>query len=168
MELNHNLAYQIVMRFFNAVFLQVLILILLSCSSKTGPTCCAPPNADIEFSIVDSGGKDRLNPDHPHSLTEQNLDLYHVKEEEKQRFDTGIKIHNSEETYFVSLVLSNFVDSGYTKTLLEFPNSTTDTLKMEPLNDEGRAVDKLWYNDELVYDVENPKLFEVTKPVTTD
>ncbi len=144
-------------------------IIIAGCSTNSNSydDCCAPPNADITFSIVDEQGQDRLNPDHDHSLSEQNIDPYYVDGEEKEP-GSAIEIFQSENTgiYVLQLFLSNYIgEDGKTTTLLEFPNGTVDTLKMEPLRDEGSATDKLWYDGKLVYDVDDPELFEITKSV---
>lgn len=158
-------------RFFNQFILLGFIIILLACSSKTGPVCCGPPNANVEISIVDSQGTDRLDPDHPHSLTEQSLDLYHVDETEKQRFSTGIAIYEGEDTFIMQLTLSNHVeDDGNTTTLIEFPGGTLDTVTMEPLNEDANVVKRLWYDGELAWenDLEYTMPIEITKPATSD
>lgn len=138
---------------------------LLACSPDGGRVCCGPPNANIEFSIVDAQGAERLDPSHPHALTEQNLALYHFEEGEKKRVSNGITIYEGEDMYVLRLMLSSYIDAGYTTTFIEFTDASTDTLKMKPLGGDGASVEKLWYNGELVFDVEDPGFFEITKAV---
>lgn len=158
-------------RFLNQFILLGFIIFLLACSSKTGPVCCGPPNANVEISIVDSQGADRLDPNHSHSVTEQSLDLYHVDETEKQRFSTGIAIYEGEDIFIMQLTLSNHVeDDGNTTTLIEFADGTVDTVTMEPLNEDANSARRLWHDGELVWenDSEYTMPIEIIKPVASD
>lgn len=159
-------------------FSLVVIAVLIGCSSETGPLCCAPPNANIEFSIVDTQGADRLDPDHNSSLSESNLDIYYLKDGEKEKvFDGNLdypknfKIYYSEGEGKFTMMLwpSNHIEEdGNTTTLIEFPDSTVDTVTMEPTNEDANSAVKIWYDDQLVWDrnSDNTMPIKITKPVS--
>ena len=142
----------------NIFHLVLSAFLLLSCSS-TGPDETFR-STDINFSFVDKNGNDLLRSSHSDKITEQNTDLYFLKNGKKQRaFDDNLdhpkhffisdeKISNR---YFMR-VFPNIIDGQETATTyIEFSDASKDTIKVQ-YKDEPTVVTKIWYNGELRWD----------------
>lgn len=158
----------------------VVFLISIACSNSTGGVADPPPHEDIGLSFVDEQGNDRLNPDHSSPFTENNLEIYYLKDGEKERVFNGnldypknfkLYISEGEENSRLQLALSNHVEGdGNTQTLIEFPDGTVDTVTMKPLNGYANSAERLWYDGKLVWEVDSDYTMpvEITKPVTSN
>lgn len=166
------------MRLFVYMFLiSSLVISLMSCSNSSSGTGAPPPHAEMLLSFVDEQGNDRLDPDHSIPLSESNLDIYYLKDGEKEKvFDGNLdypknfKIYYSEGEGKFTMMLwpSNHIEEdGNTTTLIEFPDATVDTVTMEPTNEDANSAVKIWYDDQLVWDrnSDNAMPIEITKPL---
>lgn len=151
-----------------------------ACSNSTGGVGDPSPHEEVLLSFVDEQGNDRLDPNHSSPFTESNLEIYYLKDGKKERVFEGnldypknfkLYISEGEEHSKMMLWISNHVEEdGHTKTLIEFPGGTTDTVTMEPLNEPANSARKLWYDGELVWMVDSDYTMpiEITKPVTAN
>jgi hypothetical protein len=82
-----------------------------------------------------------------------------------------IKYSEGEGKSKMMLWISNHVEEdGNTQTLIEFLDGTIDTVTMEPLNEYANSAERLWYDGELVWEVDSDYTMpvEITKPVTSN
>lgn len=155
-----------------------IVLSFISCSKSTGGIGDLEPNENVALSFVDEQGNDRLDPDHSSPLTESNLEIFYLKDGKKERVFDGnldypknfvIKYSEGEENSKMMLWISNYIEEdGNTKTLIEFPGGTVDTVTMEPLTKDANSAVKIWYDGELVWMVDSDYTMpvEITKPVS--
>ncbi len=63
----------------------LIVLLQFSCKEK----CCTVISADVSFSFINSKGEDLLNPAIAGALTEENVDIYVLKNGTKTRLYQG-------------------------------------------------------------------------------
>lgn len=155
-------------------------LILFSGCDTTSPPAAIPnPVVNVILLYSDDTGNDLLNPEHPDAWNENNIEIYALKNGEKERrFESrldrpkGIFIRYDEtvERYKLGIRLSVHISDGFTVTYVEFPNAQMDTLRIraKKKNNGVLRASKFWYNnvllfDENEYDYQDLGLYEILK-----
>lgn len=159
------------------------VCILIICVACSDPNrvcgCLHPTNIDIALSFEDQTGNDLLDPEHENAITEDNLDVFYRKDgsyaAKLNGNDSYEIIEREDENNFVHLQLSSDpFEDRYASILIDFPNTTSDTLDMQAKGPEDELYEtKMWYNGELIWsqgeDVgETGHYFEVVKTVNPD
>lgn len=168
---------------FTAAVLILLVssvfILFTGCDTTSPPAAIPSPVVNVSLLYTDEAGNDLLNPDRPVAWNVHNIEIYHLKNGEKEkRFDgnldrpKGIFIHynETEERYKLGIRLSEHISDGFTVTYVEFPNGQMDTLRIraEKKSNGVMRASKFWYNnvllfDENEYDYQDLGLYEILK-----
>lgn len=150
-------------------FITSFIFVFISCTAdSTGPDGLGQFGETFAIAFVDNAGQDLLDKETPNYWTEDDLNIYYLKDGEKELvFNGNLSMPKNFWIYdpdnyngvedsncHLELLLSSYLDEdGFSTTYIEFPGGEMDTLKLK-----GRLVpkagflgDKLWYNGELVW-----------------
>lgn len=145
------------------------ILGFISCTSdSTGPEGLGQHGVTFAIAFVDSTGQDLLDKETSNYWTEDDLDIYYLKDGEKELvFNANLDMPKNFWIYdpdnykgvedsncHMELLLSSYLDEdGYSTTYIEFPGGEMDTLRLKGrLTQAGFFGDTLWYNGEFMWE----------------
>lgn len=164
---------------FIILIISSILILIAGCNTTSPPAAIPNPIVNVSLLYSDETGTDLLNPDRQDAWNEHNIEIYHLKNGEKERrFDAyldrpkGIFIHydETEERYKLGIRLSEHISDGFTVTYVEFSNGQMDTLRIrvEKKNNGVLRASKFWYNnvllfDENEYDYQDLGLYEILK-----
>lgn len=157
---------------FLAVFLCACMGILSSCDDEQEDFV---RDVAIEMSISDVKGNDLLNPETTGAFRFEDIDLFYLKNGQKERvYDAYMDnpknffIFKSGSKYYMRLFPNEHIENGFATTYIQFNESETDTIQCEfakpPNKNSGYiSVFRVWYNGKIVWDGEGSRYFEVIK-----
>jgi hypothetical protein len=113
---------------------------------------------EVEFSLVDQNGNDLLDPEHPRHIKESDIKLTDFMEASFENPQTGVEVNftNEKPEGLFTLFLQPNSTNNYPEpiTVVEWGELRTDTLRSKyKRSDNGIFIEKLWVNDEIVFDV---------------
>lgn len=145
--------------------LLLFAFLFLSCTKETD--CCVNYDANITFSVKDLNSVDLLNPENQIAFKEELIKIYYVIDNVPVYQNSGEKkfsIIKRDDLDKYVLYLGVDIKKNLTTTLIKWNDSDTDTINCEISRTSNSAiVSKVWYNNELKYDGNGEKYFEVIK-----
>lgn len=152
----------------------ILSSILLASCNESEDTVIVDLYFDVSFKNQD--GEDLLNPSTTNSLTENDIKLYHLINNEsvyyfKSNLDApkGFKLLKATDnsTYYLRVFPDGQIENGESILYLEFRGTDLDTIKTyNTSTDSNKICTKIWYNENLVWDVATEsgvRYFEILK-----
>jgi hypothetical protein len=143
--------------------LLILALTIIISSCKESNITNDYVEYEVEFSLVDQNGDDLLDPEHPNHIKESDIKLTYFMEASFKNPETGAEVNFTDEKPEGLLTL--FLQPNYTNnyqepiTLVEWGDLKTDTLRAKhKRSDNGIFIEKLWINNEIVFDVFNQQI----------
>lgn len=120
---------------------------------------------------MDGLGNDLLNPSTVGSFNTGNVDLFYLNNGQKERVYNGnmdypenFFIFEANGQYYMRLFPSEYVIGNRSTSFIQFNQTDIDTLTCQLLKSESKAVcTQVWYNDQLVWDGNGPRYFEIRK-----
>ncbi|MGE4288289.1 MAG: hypothetical protein AB7E36_06340 [Salinivirgaceae bacterium] len=148
----------------------ILIMLLLGCDTEK-PSDMFNLDAGVSFYVVNENGNDLLDPENENAIGYNDITIYYLVDGEKQEFynpdldsPKGFSIFEPEglfTKYNIGLGLNTKGTEKITTTLIEWYNTEVDTIKAEIERGDNYAIStKIWFNDIVVWDVNNPELSE--------
>ncbi|WP_310990965.1 hypothetical protein [Aequorivita marina] len=136
--------------------LSALILLLTVVGCSTDDDCgCTIISLDVNIALTNAAGDDLLDPDNPNSYKESAIKVYHLINDEEQRSGVDDVLFQGEDGTYVYTTFVNYEgDAEYPITYIDWSETDRDTIKSEiyRTDNQTRAI-KIWYNDELMWDV---------------
>ncbi|MGM0586916.1 MAG: hypothetical protein ACQETE_00735 [Bacteroidota bacterium] len=144
-------------------YLLLLLIVTIGCAVDPGKSQPGD-NLDLAIMYQDMQNRDLLNPEHEQSLTEENITIYWLINDEKEKvyFENldepkmfSIDYNEDQKKYFIDIDLNYNFSNDYSVTYLQYPNAVVDTIKIKGgknANNGMRYFTKLWFNGELIWD----------------
>ncbi|MEM0519314.1 hypothetical protein [Aequorivita flava] len=140
-----------------AVFLVLYMAILIGCSKKDDTGEQFVFDLAVNLSIKNEAGDDMLDPNNPNSYKLNDIKTYHLIDGEEVWAIADNVISQNNEGAFIFTTFVNYEGNyEYPITYIDWDETDRDTIKAEIYRTERQIrVIKIWYNEELKWDVEN-------------
>ncbi|AFL81536.1 hypothetical protein Aeqsu_2072 [Aequorivita sublithincola DSM 14238] len=140
-----------------AIFIILSVFFLISCSKNDDSQEQFVIDLGASFSIQNAAGDDLLDPNNPNAFKQSDIKTYHL-------INGEVKLAGADDMLFLGnnglYVFGTFVNyegnDEFPITYIDWSETDRDTIKSEIYRTENqiRAI-KVWYNDTLMWDVEN-------------
>lgn len=139
-----------------SILFALIILLAVGCN-KDDDCGCTIISLDANISLKNAAGADLLDPDNPDSYKKENIRIYHlINGEQKQAGLDDIIYKDIDSIYRYRTFVNYEGNDEFPITYIDWDEKDRDTIKSEIYrsNNVTRAI-KFWYNDKLMWDVEN-------------
>lgn len=140
--------------------LLIALITILTFSGCKNNNCCTLISLDVNLEVQSSAGLDLLDPQNGNSFTQNNIDVFYLKEgtfvkvyDASKDFPKGIQIYKEGAGKNVLRLFANTSTDHMNNsiTLIKFGNTQADTLKAQ-LQKDGTSItiSKAWINGVLI------------------
>ncbi len=141
----------------------ILVLAILLMSCKDDNIDQDVISIEVEFSLIDQKGNDLLDPEHPNHIKESDIKLTDFMEASFENPQAGVEVNftNEKPEGLLTLFLQPNSTNNYPEpiTVVEWGELKTDTLRARhKRSDKGIFIEKLWINNEIVFDVYDQRI----------
>lgn len=139
------------------VLLAFLLLIAVGCNKDDDDCGCAIISLSADISIENTAGEDLLDPNSPNSYKKRDIKTYHLINGEEKRAGIDDNIYQDADSIYRYRTFVNYEGNDeFPITYIDWSETDRDTIKSEiyRTNNQTRAI-KIWYNGDLMWDVEN-------------
>ncbi|MCG2419621.1 hypothetical protein K8089_11355 [Aequorivita sp. F47161] len=140
-----------------SILIALSVFFLISCSRNDEPQGQIVIDLGVNFSIQSATGEDLLDPNNSNAFKKENIKTYHL-------INGEVKLVGADDMLFLGnnglYVFGTFVNyegnDEFSITYIDWSETDRDTIKSQiyKTKNQIRAI-KVWYNDTLMWDVEN-------------
>ena len=135
----------------------ILIILLAIGCNKDDDCGCTIISLDANISLKNTVGEDLLDPNSSNSYKKEDIRIYHLINGEQKRAGIDDVIYKDIDSIYRYRTFVNYEGNDeYPVTYIDWSETDRDTIKSEiyRTDNQTRAI-KIWYNGELMWDVEN-------------
>lgn len=139
-----------------SILFALIILLAVGCN-KDDDCGCTIISLDANISLKSAAGADLLDPDNPDSYKKENIRIYHlINGDEKRAGVDDILYEDGDGINRYRTFVNHEGSDEFPITYIDWSETDRDTIKSEiyRTDNQTRAI-KIWYNGELMWDVEN-------------
>ena len=140
-----------------SILFAIILMFLVSCNKDDDNCGCTIISLDANISLKNAAGKDLLDPNNPDSYKKNNIKIYHlINGEQKPAGLDDIIFQDSDSIYRYRTFVNYEGNDAFPITYIDWSETDRDTIISEIYKTENqtRAI-KIWFNNELMWDVEN-------------
>lgn len=139
------------------ILIVIAVALLLSCSKNDDSEEQFLVDLGVNISLESTTGDDLLDPENPNSYKKSEIKTYHLIDEVEQRAGADdVLLQDPAGTYVFRTFVNYKGNDEYPITYIDWSETDRDTIKSEIYRTINQIrVIKVWYNGELMWDVEN-------------